>query len=179
VQGPLKISKGIEVGHIFKLGFKYTKSLGVSVLGSDGKQIVPTMGCYGIGVDRTLAAVIEQYNDADGIMFPISCAPFSVMITPVDFNEKDQQSAAVSLHDELEKQGIDVLLDDRDQRPGFKFKDADLLGIPLRITIGPKFLKEGKAEIRSRKSKEVTVIPLKDMADSAALMVRKLWEELK
>jgi prolyl-tRNA synthetase len=172
---PLNVTKGIEVGHIFKLGDRYTKGLGVTVLDREGRQTVPTMGCYGIGVDRTLAAVVEQFSDADGIAFPAAVAPFEVIVTPIDYTDADQKRTADALTGDLAAAGIEVLLDDRDERAGVKFKDADLLGIPVRVTIGPKFLKENKIELRlrSRKETEVCGIP------AAVGRIRAVLDQMK
>jgi len=174
----LQFSRGIEVGHIFKLGKKYTESIGVSVLDQNGKSVTPTMGCYGIGIDRTLASVIEQYNDKDGIIFPISVAPFEVIIVPIDFEDEQQKQTALNLYNKLEENKTEVLLDDRKLRPGFKFKDADLLGIPIRVTIGPKFLKENKVEVKLRNNFDREIVPL-DSVDSFILdKIKTLWKEV-
>ena len=174
---PVRITKGIEVGHIFKLGNKYTKSMGVSVLDTDGKAIVPTMGCYGIGVDRTLAAAIEQFNDDNGIIFPISIAPYEIIITPVDYSDPEQKKTADNLYLGLKKAGIDILLDDRNERAGVKFKDADLIGIPIRVNIGPKFLKDNKLEIKLRKTGEVIIKDIPEAIDSLIKLKNKMMEE--
>ena len=175
---PLQFSRGIEVGHIFKLGKKYTESIGVSVLDQNGKAVTPTMGCYGIGIDRTLAAVIEQYNDNDGIIFPISVAPFEVIIVPIDFKDEQQRQTALNLYHKLEENKIEVLLDDRKLRPGFKFKDADLLGIPIRVTIGPKFLKENKVEVKLRNDSDKEIVALDSVESYILDKTKKLWKEV-
>ncbi len=148
----LEMSKAIELGHIFKLGYKYSESMGLRVLGEDGKEITPIMGSYGIGIERILTCAIELYHDKDGIALPSPIAPFSVVITPVNYREALQREAADLLYTEFAKAGIDALLDDRDERPGVKFKDADLIGIPYRITIGKK-LSEGKVEFLNRRTR--------------------------
>jgi len=155
---PLKLRKGIEVGHIFKLGTKYSEALKATYLDQQGKETPIVMGCYGIGVGRTVAAAIEQNHDQDGIIFPLSLAPFQVIILPVNINERNLRETAFQLYDELRREGIEVLLDDRDERPGIKFKDADLIGIPIRITIGPRSLEEGKVEMRQRKTGKVELV---------------------
>jgi len=155
---PLGLKKGIEVGHIFKLGTKYSEALKATYLDQHGKETLIVMGCYGIGVGRTVAAAIEQNHDKDGIVFSPTLAPFQVVILPVNINEKNLRETAFQLYDELKHAGIEVLLDDRDERPGIKFKDADLIGVPIRITIGPRSLKEGKVEIRQRKSGTVELV---------------------
>lgn len=153
----LEIVKAIELGHIFKLGYKYSESMGLRVLAESGKEITPIMGSYGIGIERILSCAIELFHDKDGIALPASIAPFSVVITPVNYADALQKEAADMLYAECAKAGIDALLDDRDERPGVKFKDADLIGIPYRITVGKK-LSAGKVEVierRTRASDEV------------------------
>ncbi|MGO8879447.1 MAG: proline--tRNA ligase [Desulfomonilaceae bacterium] len=152
--GNLRLNKGIEVGHIFKLGVKYSKAMNASFLDPEGKETLMIMGCYGIGVSRVLAAAIEQNHDDDGIIFPPPLAPFTVIITPVGAKSDAINDTAQKVYDELWNSGIDALLDDRDERPGVKFKDADLLGIPFRVTIGQKALAQGNVELRDRKTKE-------------------------
>lgn len=160
----LKSYRGIEVGHIFKLGYKYTKSMNVSVLGPDGKEITPIMGCYGIGVGRTMASVIEQHHDEDGIIWPMTIAPFHIIILPINVGDKKIMDAAFELYNKLSKK-YEVLLDDRNERPGVKFKDADLIGIPIRITLGNSFKEKDLVEIKERKSKEKSLIPFSDVED--------------
>ncbi len=172
-KSPVKFARGIEVGHVFKLGLKYSKAMKATFLDKDGKEKYMVMGCYGIGVGRTAAACIEQNHDEDGIIWPFSIAPYHVLITPVNVKDQNLLSMAEKLYDNLEKRGIDVLLDDRDERAGVKFKDADLIGIPLRITMGPKKLAEGKLEVRFRKSGEVHEIPLDEAEDFVVNMVNE------
>jgi prolyl-tRNA synthetase len=145
----LEVVKAIEVGHIFKLGYKYSESMGLRVLGEDGREITPIMGSYGIGIERILTCAIELYHDKDGMILPVAIAPFTVVITPVNYRESLQREAADLLYAACAGSGIDALLDDRDERPGVKFKDADLIGIPYRITLGKK-LSEGKVEFLER-----------------------------
>ncbi len=144
----------LEVGHIFQLGEKYSKALGVKFLDEKGEQKIVQMGCYGIGVSRLISAVIEQNNDSDGIIWPAEVAPYHVLVVPVNVAEKEILDKALELSDELTRAGFDVLVDDRDERAGVKFKDADLLGIPARVTIGNKWLKTKMLEVRDRRSKE-------------------------
>jgi prolyl-tRNA synthetase len=151
----LKIN-ALELGHIFKLGTKYSDVFGLKYLDESGKERPVIMGCYGIGVSRIIPAVIEQNNDADGIIWPKELAPYDILVLPVNVADKEIFDASKKIYEILEGTGFKVLLDDRDQRAGIKFKDADLIGIPLRITVGDKFLKEKKIEARSRKTKEVT-----------------------
>jgi prolyl-tRNA synthetase len=155
----LDVAKAIEVGHIFKLGYKYADSMGLRVLGEDGKEITPIMGSYGIGIERILTCAIELFHDKDGIALPAAIAPFSVVITPVNYGDTAQREAAERLYASCLALHIDALLDDRDERPGVKFKDADLIGIPYRITIGKK-LSAGNIEFverRTRVSEDVTI----------------------
>ncbi|MFZ2087002.1 MAG: proline--tRNA ligase [Desulfobaccales bacterium] len=158
--GALAILKGIEVGHIFKLGYKYSKALNATFLDAEGGEQFIFMGCYGIGVSRIVAAAIEQGHDADGIIWPMPLAPFQVGLVPININDQATREAAQHLHDQLEAAGIEVLLDDRDERPGVKFKDMDLLGLPVRVVVGPKTLAKGQAEVRRRRSPEVSLVHL-------------------
>jgi prolyl-tRNA synthetase len=144
----------IEVGHIFKLGTKYTEALGVNFLDAEGRQKPVIMGCYGIGVSRLISAIIEQNNDANGIVWPCQVAPFTAVILPLDATNNRSMELAVSLYKELTGYGISVLLDDRDERAGVKFKDADLLGIPAQIIIGKEALKDNIIELKLRKNSE-------------------------
>jgi prolyl-tRNA synthetase len=151
---PLRIMRGIEVGHVFKLGIRYSESMGATYLDSDGRERLIVMGCYGIGVGRTAAAAIEQHHDADGIIWPLPIAPLQVTVLPVNVSDSRCWETAQSLHDALEAAGVEVLLDDRDERPGIKFKDADLIGLPLRITIG-KALAMGRVELTARRTRRM------------------------
>jgi prolyl-tRNA synthetase len=158
--GKLKSARGIEVGQVFKLGTKYSKSMGAKYLDENGKEQLITMGCYGIGVGRTMAAVVEQSNDENGIIWPLSIAPYQVVIVPVSDRDEKQVSLAEDLYLQLRERGIEVILDDRKERPGVKFKDADLIGYPLRITIGSKTMAEGKVEIKIRATGEVFTVEI-------------------
>ncbi len=142
--GKIQFARGIEVGHVFKLGTKYSKAMKAVYLDKDGQEKIMIMGCYGIGIGRTVAACIEQNYDEDGIIWPMPLAPYQVIITPVNVNEKNVIEAAENLYTEMLAEGIEVIFDDRDERAGVKFKDADLIGIPLRITVGQKNLAAGK-----------------------------------
>jgi len=152
---PLRFEKCIEVGHVFKLGTKYTESMKAHVLDENGKSVPMIMGCYGIGVNRIVAAAIEARHDENGICWPMSIAPFQVLIVALDVRDESVRATATWLHDELESRGVEVLLDDRDARPGFKFKDADLIGVPVRITVGKRGLAEGVVEVKKRTEDEV------------------------
>jgi len=156
--GKLCLGRGIEVGHVFKLGVKYSKAMNATFLDADGKENPMIMGCYGIGVSRVIAAAIEQNHDDDGIIFPPPLAPFTVIVTPVGAKSPEIEQAAEKIYNELWAAGIDALLDDRDERPGVKFKDADLIGIPFRVTVGKKALAEGKIEFRARNTKQVALV---------------------
>jgi prolyl-tRNA synthetase len=150
---PLVVGKAMEIGHIFKLGYRYTKSMGAAVLDKDGKEVTPIMGSYGIGVERILTAAIEQNNDADGFWLPPQIAPFDVVVTPTNVKDTAVMAVAEEIAQKLESAGFSVLLDDRDERAGVKFKDADLVGIPYRINIGKK-VTEGKVEVVSRSTRK-------------------------
>ncbi|MEA1936477.1 MAG: proline--tRNA ligase [Thermodesulfobacteriota bacterium] len=159
----IEFVRGIEVGHVFKLGTKYSKAMRATYLDKDGKEKYMVMGCYGIGIGRTAAASIEQNYDDNGIIWPVSIAPFQVIITPVNVNDEALLKTAEKLYENLMDKGIEVILDDRDERPGVKFNDADLVGIPLRITVGPRRLAEGKVEVKIRKTGEVEVFLLNEV----------------
>ncbi len=165
--GTFYTRKGNELGHIFKLGRKYTESMGVSYLDKNGKATIPTMGCYGIGVDRVLASVIEANHDDKGIIWPMSLAPYQVCIVPIKYKDA-MKDAADRLYAELMAAGVEVLLDDRDERPGVKFNDADLIGFPLRITVGEKNLP--KVELKLRNAEVAELVAL----DAAAARVREI-----
>jgi prolyl-tRNA synthetase len=171
----LTMFRGIEVGHIFKLGLKYSKALKATYLDADGAEQFIFMGCYGIGVSRIVAAAIEQGHDADGIIWPLALAPFRVALTPISLTDAKCREATLKLHDDLTAAGVEVLLDDRDERPGVKFKDADLLGIPWRVVIGPKTLEKGEAELRHRRTRETVFVPLDQVP---AFLREKFSQEL-
>lgn len=168
--GTFYMKKGNELGHIFKLGNKYTKAMNVTYLDQNAKPVVPLMGCYGIGVDRTLASVIEANNDENGIIWPMTVAPFQVVIVPVRY-DGEMKEVSDKIYEELESKGIEVLLDDRNERPGVKFKDFDLIGIPVRIVVGEKNLPN--VEIKMRKEKEAHLVPKEDAAAEAEKSVRE------
>jgi prolyl-tRNA synthetase len=151
---PLRIDTAVEIGHIFKLGYRYTDTMGVRVLDKNGKEVTPIMGCYGIGIERILTAAIEQGNDENGFWLPPSIAPFEIVVTPVNVKDESLLKAAIDIATRLEAAGFDVILDDRNERPGVKFKDADLVGIPFRITVGNK-VTEGTVEVVLRSTREV------------------------
>jgi prolyl-tRNA synthetase len=149
----LEIFKGMEIGHIFKLGTKYSDSMGATVLTQDGKEVPIVMGSYGIGVERIISAAVEQQHDEDGIIWPQSLAPFDVVVTITNMKQDELRATGEKLYEELQRAGLEVLLDDRDERAGVKFKDADLIGIPYRITIGKK-ITDGMVELFDRRTKQ-------------------------
>jgi prolyl-tRNA synthetase len=150
----LRIDTAVEIGHIFKLGCRYTEAMGARVLDKNGKEVIPIMGCYGIGIERILTAAVEQSNDENGFWLPPTIAPFEIVVTPVNVKDESLLKAAVDIATRLEEAGFDVILDDRNERPGVKFKDADLVGIPFRITVGNK-VTEGTVEVVLRSTREV------------------------
>jgi prolyl-tRNA synthetase len=170
--GKLEVWRGIEVGHVFKLGTKYSSALNATYLDTDGKEQVIFMGCYGIGIGRTVAAAIEQNHDENGIIFPLPIAPFHCSVVALNTKDKGVMAEAEEIYFRLEKLGIDVLFDDRDERPGIKFKDNDLIGIPLRIVVGSKGLAEGKVEVKQRATGDVQSLPIEEAIE----MVRQLVE---
>lgn len=161
---PLETKKTIEIGHIFKLGLRYSEAMGARVLTAEGKEAPIVMGSYGIGIERIMAAAIEAHHDANGIVWPLAIAPFQVVISPVKASDAEQKEKSEALYAELRAAGFEVLLDDRDERPGVKFKDADLVGIPFRIVPGPRALAKGCVELVERASGKTDEVPLADVA---------------
>jgi prolyl-tRNA synthetase len=169
-RGPLEIVRGIEVGHVFALGNVYSKAMGATFLDAHGQPQVFEMGCYGIGVTRVVAAAIEQSHDARGIIWPQSMAPFTVAIAPIGYDRSEAVKAlADRLHDELAAAGVEVLLDDRGERPGVMFADLELIGIPHRITIGDRGLKEDRVEYQGRRDTAATPVAV----DSIVALIRE------
>ncbi|MFE2345365.1 proline--tRNA ligase [Kitasatospora cineracea] len=168
----LEVVQTVEVGHIFKLGRKYTEALDVTVLGQDGAAVKPIMGSYGIGIERAIAAIVETHHDEKGIAWPVAVAPFEVAVVPI--GKADEQTAAVvdDLYGRLRAERIDVVLDDRDERPGVKFADIELVGIPYRITVGPRGLKDGVVEVTTRATGETVQVPVTEAAAQVAALVR-------
>ena len=169
---PLVVGKALEVGHIFKLGTRYSESMGARVLDEGGKEVPIVMGSYGIGIERILAGALELHHDADGIRMPMSIAPFHLALLPLQMQDAAVRQAAEKLYLELTQAGVEVLLDDRDDRAGVKFKDVDLIGLPLRIAVGKKGLAEGKVEWKQRGAKDVELIALADVVGRAQAAVR-------
>ena len=170
--GKLYFKKGIEIGNIFKLGTKYSSKLGLTYLDENNKEMPVVMGCYGLGVGRILASIIEQNNDANGIIFPVNIAPYKISIVLIDTKDENQVEAASKIYESLTNLGYDVLLDDRDERPGIKFKDMDLIGIPLRITVG-KRVQEGLVEVKERNKENYTEIPITNIIDYVQQYINK------
>jgi prolyl-tRNA synthetase len=177
--GTMQFSKGIEVGHVFKLGVKYSKALKANFLDKNGQETPVIMGCYGIGTGRTVAAAIEQCHDENGIIFPISISPFEVTILPLELHEARVKEAAERLYRQLNDDGLSVFLDDRDERPGLKFKDADLLGTPVRVTVSARTLHQDSAEIKLRSSPKLDLVRLQEAHKAIRETVQSLYDSLK
>jgi prolyl-tRNA synthetase len=150
----LEVLRAIEVGHIFKLGQAYSRALGLSVVGPDGRAVTPIMGSYGIGIERAMAAIVECHHDAAGIVWPVAVAPFTVAVVALDPADREVMEAADAIAGRLGAAGTDVLVDDRDERPGVKFRDAELIGFPFRVTVGARDLAGGTVEVTRRDSGE-------------------------
>ncbi len=172
--GEITIERGIEVGQVFKLGTKYSEALDATFLDANGKAQPLVMGCYGIGVSRTLAAVVEQHFDDNGIIWPVAVAPFHVVIVPANIKNKEVKLCAEEIYDELNAAGIETVLDDRDERAGIKFNDADLIGYPLRITIGRTYQQSGMLELKIRATNEVMNLPRKDILGKVKDLLNKI-----
>jgi prolyl-tRNA synthetase len=176
---PLAVGKALEVGHIFKLGIRYSESMGARVLDESGKEVPIVMGSYGIGIERILAGAVELHHDADGIRWPMSIAPFHVSLLPLQLQDAAVREAAEKLYEQLCDAGVEVLLDDRDERAGVKFKDADLIGLPFRLAVGKKGLADGKVEWKPRESKDVEFVALGEVVEKARQAVLagggRLW----
>jgi prolyl-tRNA synthetase len=176
---PVLFKKGIEVGQVFKLGTKYSRKLGANFKDEAGELHPCLMGCYGIGINRILASAIELYNDENGIIWPISIAPFEVIVTPVNQDDPDVVRVADELYRRLTEAGIEVLLDDRDLRGGIKFKDADLIGIPIRVTVGKKSVVEGNVEVKLRSEKDSQKTPIAEAPQKVIDLVNSLKARIK
>ena len=169
---PLRIDTAVEVGHIFKLGYRYSESMGARVLDSNGKEVKPIMGCYGIGIERILTAAVEQSNDENGFWLPPSIAPFEIVVSPTNVRDETVKSTAEDIATKLEAAGFDVILDDRDERPGVKFKDADLVGIPFRVTVGKK-VTEGTVEVVLRSTREIRDVRITAVVEHFQELLRR------
>lgn len=171
---PLASARGIEVGQVFKLGTTYSEAMEATFLDENGKKQYMVMGCYGIGITRTMAAAIEQHYDEDGIIWPVSIAPFQVVIVPVSNKDKDQMDKATKTYQSLKDAGIEVVFDDRNERAGVKFADADLIGYPIRITVGKKTTADGTVDVRVRRTREELTVHMDDVVDKVKEMLRVL-----
>jgi prolyl-tRNA synthetase len=171
---PLSVHKTIEVGHIFKLGTKYTEVMGADVLDADGKKVPIVMGSYGIGLERNLAAVVEANHDDAGICWPVNVAPFEIVVTVVKPKQIECLEAGERIYEALIGAGIDAILDDRDDRPGVKFKDADLVGIPYRVTVGPKGLADGVVELKRRRDGQTKDL---ELAHASVTIIESVLDE--
>ena len=168
----LRIDTAVEIGHIFKLGYRYSESMGARVLDKNGKEVTPIMGSYGIGIERILTAAVEQGNDENGFWLPPAIAPFEIVVAPVNVKDETVRTAAEDIAKRLEAAGFDVILDDRDERPGVKFKDADLVGIPFRITVGKK-VTEGTVEVVLRSTREIRDVRITAIVESFEKLLRR------
>jgi prolyl-tRNA synthetase len=162
---PLKNTAGLEIGHVFKLGTKYSKSMGAKYLDDKGNEVLIIMGCYGIGINRIVAGAVEAAHDGNGILWPLALAPYHVVVVPLQVQNAAVLDRADQIEKELTAAGLDVLIDDRDQRPGVKFKDADLIGIPLRVVVGERGLKDGTIEIKWRNEPDAKHIPAENASE--------------
>ena len=172
---PVKKARGIEVGQVFKLFTKYSQAMKATFLDENGKEQPMVMGCYGIGVGRTMAAAVEQNNDKDGMIWPAAIAPYQVLVVPVNVKDAESTAKAEEIYNQLLDAGLEVVIDDRKERPGVKFKDADLIGYPLRVVVGPKTLQTGELEVKIRKNGEVKMLPL---ASDYVAAIKELLKEL-
>lgn len=172
--GRLSTSRGIEVGNTFMLGTKYSQSLGATFSDEDGQEKPFIMGSYGIGITRTAQAAVERFHDDKGIVWPASIAPFAVEILPLNISDEKQKSAAFQIYQRMEEQGLEVLLDDRDERAGVKFNDADLIGLPLRVNVGAKSLKQDKVEIYVRRTKKISLVPVEEVVEKCRGLLERL-----
>ena len=175
---PLSAARGIEVSQVFQLGTKYSEAMGATFMDEDGKEKPLIMGCYGVGVSRTLAAIVEQHNDENGIIWPVSVAPYEVSVIPLDPKKEDCAAATDKLVKELIEAGLDVVVDDRDERPGFKFADNDLMGFPFQVVIGKRGLKNGTFELKDRATGEREDISIDEAAAIVAARVSKAKQAL-
>jgi len=170
--GVFAAHRGIEVGQVFFLGTKYSQPMGATFLGADGQERAIEMGCYGIGITRTVAAAIEQHHDDAGIVWPAPLAPYGAHVVPVNVGDTALRETAECLADALEAAGVDTLRDDREERPGVKFKDADLIGLPVRVTVGPRALARGCVEVKLRSAREAAEVPVSEVAARVASELR-------
>ncbi|MBW2105886.1 MAG: proline--tRNA ligase, partial [Deltaproteobacteria bacterium] len=177
--GKLIFGKGIEVGQVFKLGTKYSTALKANFLDKNGRETPIIMGCYGIGIGRVVAAIIEQSRDENGIIFPVSISPFEVTILPLEMHESSVRKVAENLYQHLSNLGLAVFLDDRDERPGVKLKDADLLGIPVRAAVSLRTLKTDSIEIKLRSKPDLRLLSINKTPEAIKEVVQSLYDSLK
>jgi prolyl-tRNA synthetase len=173
----MRMSRGIELGNIFKLGTRYSETMGCTFLDKDGKKKPVVMGSYGIGSGRLLASVAEEYNDENGLIWPVTVAPYHVHIVSIG-KEQETTEKAEKLYDELQAEGIEVLYDDRPEQPGVKFTDADLIGLPLRLTVSSRALKKGGIELKRRAGKEITIVPPDKIVETIKAEIAALEKEI-
>ncbi|MDV8935327.1 MAG: His/Gly/Thr/Pro-type tRNA ligase C-terminal domain-containing protein, partial [Carnobacterium sp.] len=171
--GVIQFTKGIEIGHIFKLGTRYSESMNATILDENGRSIPVIMGCYGIGVSRLLSAIVEQQADEKGINWPRNIAPYEVHLVPVNMKAEEQVNLSAELYTNLENAGLSVLMDDRNERVGVKFADSDLIGIPVRITVGKK-ANEGIVEIKLRKTAETIEVKKEELIDTLNILLNTI-----
>jgi len=175
----LSIQHGIEIGNIFQLGTYYTKSMGMTVLNENGEEVNPIMGCYGMGVGRAIASIIQNSYDEKGMILPISVAPWTIHICPVRIDDVDVKQLSFDIYDRLGKQGIDVLIDDRDMSPGVKFADADLMGMPIRLVVSPKLIANNEIELKIRKTGEVIIVKTNELYSKLNDLILNMMEEYR
>jgi prolyl-tRNA synthetase len=175
---PLGVTHGIEVGHVFKLGTKYSKAMGATFLDDNGLEVAVIMGCYGIGINRIVAAAVESSHDDNGIIWPPRLAPYDVLLVPLQLQNPAVMEAVESLEKRFIEAGYDVLTDDREQRPGFKFKDADLIGIPIRLTLTSRSLEKGGVEIKARRDTESYIVPVEEAVATVRRRIANLEDEI-
>ena len=174
-QGSILFAKGIEVGHVFKLGTRYSEAMNAVYLDENGKSKPFIMGCYGIGVSRTMAAVAEQFNDEKGLIWPVSVAPFDLHLIAINMKDENQSELAEKLYSEFKQNRLDVLFDDRNERPGVKFADCDLIGLPIRITVGKK-ANEGIVEVKVRKTGEMFETHYSELLQKFLVLLSSLYK---
>ena len=172
--GTLSSTRGIEVGHVFMLGTKYSEAMKATFVDSDGKEKPFIMGCYGIGIGRTVAAAIEQNHDESGMKFPKALAPFEVTVLPLKIKDEEIMSESERIYSELIEAGYEAIIDDRDVGPGFKFKDAELIGVPIIVAVGPRTIKEGEAEVKVRKTGDSRNIKLKAVVNEVQELLKSI-----
>ena len=177
--GKLRLENGIEIGNIFQLGTKYTKGMNMTVHAEDGTSFNPIMGCYGIGVGRAIASVAEESNDENGLILPITIAPWQVHLCALRPDKEDVRAAADAIYEQLQRAGIDVLYDDRDCAAGIKFADADLMGMPIRVVISPRTLQEGEAEVKLRRGGEAFREKIPSLAEKLKAVITELTAEIE